>query len=102
LIVIADHANMIRRADELLEQPHLQRVRVLKLIDRDSGVEFAEMIADIAMLAKDLLGKDEEVVKIDCVLCAEFVLICDGELGEVIVLQILDIDPFVFRSGYFC
>lgn len=101
LIVITYHADMIRRADELLKQTHLQRVRVLELIDRDSGVEFTEVIADITMLAQDLLGEDEEVIEIDRVLRAEFVLISNRELGEVIVLQILDIDPSVFCTGDF-
>jgi len=79
LIIIADHADMVRRADELLEQAHLEGVGVLELIDGDAGVEFAEMVTDIGVLAQDLLGEEQEVVEIDRVLGAEFVLIRDGE-----------------------
>jgi hypothetical protein len=102
LIVIADDAYMGRRADELLEQAHLQGVRVLELIDGDAGVELAEMLADVAVLAQDLLGEDEEIVEIHGVLRAEFVLVSDRELCKIIVAQTLEIDPLFLRFGKFC
>ncbi len=99
LVVIADDADVVGRADELLEEAHLEGVRVLELIDGDAGVDFPEVVADIGVLAEDLLGEEEEVVEVDGVLGAEFVLVGDGELGEEIILKIGDIDAFVFRLG---
>ena len=73
----------------------------MELIDGDAGVNFAEVVADIGVLAEDLLGEQEEVVEIDGVLGAEFVLVADGELGEEIVFEICNVDAFVFRFGNF-
>ncbi len=101
LVVIAYHADVVGRADELLEEAHLEGVRVLELIYGDSSIKFAEVLADIGVLAENLLGEEEEVVEIHGVLGAELVLVADGELGEKVVLQIGDIDSFVFRFGNF-
>lgn len=102
LIVIADDADVVGRADELLEEAHLEGVGVLELIDGDACIDFPEVFADVGVLAEDLLGEEEEVIEIDGVLGAEFVLVSDGELGEEIVLEVSDVDALVFGLGDFC
>ena len=52
LVVVADHADVIGRAHELLEQPHLQRVGVLELIDGDAREALAEDVAHVGVLAQ--------------------------------------------------
>jgi hypothetical protein len=73
----------------------------LELIDGHACVEFPEMVADIGVLTQNLLGEQQEIVEIDGVLGAELVLVGDGELGEKVVLQILDIDALVLGLGDF-
>ena len=99
LVVVADDADVVGRADELLEQAHLERVGVLELIHGDAGEALAEVLADVLVLAEDLLAEEQEVVEIHGVLGAEFVLIGDGEDGEEIVLEFGGIEALVFRLG---
>ena len=59
LVIVADDADMIvRRADELLEQAHLQRVGVLELVHGDAGVALPEDFADVFVLPEDLFAHE--------------------------------------------
>ena len=99
LIVIADHADMKRCAHELLQQAHLERVGVLELVDRHACEALAELLADIIVFAQDFLGEQEQIVEIDRILRAEFVLIGDCQRGEKVIIEIGGIEPFVFCAG---
>ncbi len=96
LIVIADDADMVGRADKLLQQAHLQGVGVLELVHGDPCIKFTKMVADVGVLPQDLLGEKQQVVEIHGVLRAQFVLIGDGDGCVEIVWKVRDIDGLVF------
>ena len=100
LVVISDDADMeMRRADELLEELHLEGIGVLELVHRDAGIPEAKHIPDIRVLTEDFLGEQQQVVEIHGVLRAQLVLIGGAQHREIIVLQLGGIDALVLGFG---
>ena len=97
LVVVADHANVIRRSHQLLQQTHLQGVGILKFINGHTLVLFAKDIAHILVFGEQLFTENQQVIEINRILRAQFVLIGGGEYADEFIVMCSGILTGIFQ-----
>ncbi len=86
LIIIADHAEVIFRADQQLHKPILNPVGILKLIDQQVPEALLPAPPDLRMLFKQTHGQQQQVAEIDSIGVFQALLIKGVQLGQLALI----------------
>jgi hypothetical protein len=105
LVVVADHADVLRLAGEVHEQVELGRVRVLVLVDHQVPEAVGVLLLHRWVLLEEPRGQQQQVVEVDGPLCLQRELVEreDDVRDEIVVVALplglrLGLDARVLRA----